>query len=743
MRCHKCNHENIKDSAYCRNCGFKLILIGDYPLLNGRYKVIELLGSGGMSTVLKANDNKEKDRVRAVKEMACDFKKHEDRIYAVQKFKEEAAILSRISHPGIPVVTDYFVENDRYYLVMDCIEGKTLEEILRDMPVVSEDMLKDIALQVCDTLEYLHGQPTPIIHRDLKPSNFLIEHGTGKVVIIDFGIAKKIVEQETGTLVGTPGYMAPEQYTGRIDKRTDIFGLGATLHHVITGRNPADKGMIDFSPVSEFRPDISGHMEMIIRKALESDPEKRFQSATEFKKAIIQEDYKIEISEKKSAEKPASLRVLPGYVKLFDKNRIVPTGEKAQKQKLKKDIKKDATEENISHVQLHSFLDRENIKNKLKDYIGIDIGSYSIKILQMSIDDKYFMYPSKVIVIPTPSETMEKGIIKNPSKIGQLILKAFSDCNIKAKVAVTAIPGERSYFKTCIIKEVSGETLRKNVYHLASQVFPFYSKECIIDYQPLHNFLQSQKGNMEVIMAGAEKEVTESLNETIKESGIEFIRIKFQPFLLNQAISLIAGENIKSRGLMVVDMGAESTGLNVIKEGYLWMTKTLPVGGNTFTGIIAKEFNLDFKKAESLKLKHLNLAINTSATETEFRMLKLSSELLRTFLEEIRKLSEDLAIKYEIPGPLPIFLCGGTSLMRNLDRYIENSLRVRCFKFRMPVSKDITINTDAVSPISPVFMVAFGLAMDKVLKEEKEEKAVKTQKEAKKGLRDILRFKFF
>jgi len=244
-------------------------------------------------------------------------------------------------------------------------------------------------------------------------------------------------------------------------------------------------------------------------------------------------------------------------------------------------------------------------------------------------------------------------------------------------------------------------------------------------------------------MAGAEKEVTESLNETIKESGIEFIRIKFQPFLLNQAISLIAGENIKSRGLMVVDMGAESTGLNVIKEGYLWMTKTLPVGGNTFTGIIAKEFNLDFKKAESLKVKHLNLAINTSATETEFRMLKLSSELLRTFLEEIRKLSEDLAIKYEIPGPLPIFLCGGTSLMRNLDRYIENSLRVRCFKFRMPVSKDITINTDAVSPISPVFMVAFGLAMDKVLKEEKEEKAVKTQKEAKKGLRDILRFKFF
>ena len=745
MKCYKCDYENIEDSKFCSCCGSKLTLIEEYPLLNGRYKVVEVIGSGGMSTVLKAKDEKE-GILYAIKEMSCDFKKQSDRIYAVQKFKDEAFILSRVNHPSIPEVKDYFVENDKYYLVMEFIDGKTLEDLAlkHSKKTLSEDMIKNIILQICETLEYLHDRDTPIIHRDLKPSNFLFEEKTGRVVLIDFGIAKKIVEEKTGTLIGTPGYMAPEQYRGRIDNRTDIFGLGATIHYIITGENPASKSTPEFIPITKVRPDLSGHLEMILRKTLESDPKKRFQSAAELKKAIISKDYINQFTpSEKTISKPAETPgLIPGYLNLFDKKGEVTKQKKGRHGSSKSPKIKT---EGLTRVQLRSTSARDNIRALLQDSVGIDIGTNNIKILQMDIDNKFFMYPAKVIAVPTPYGLLKKGVIENPQKMADILNQVLKNCNITAETAIVSIPKEESHFKICHTKEMHPAKIKKSIPRIAEKCFPFYSKDTVVDYDPLYSYIPSDAGKLKLLMAGTKDDVYRSLKETVRACGMNFMRIRFQPFLINQAINLIASENLKSKGFIVLDIGASHTDISIVKGGYLWFSKTLSAGGNNLTLDISNRLGLEFKKAEALKKKHLDLNLSTSATETEFIMLALATELIKKILNEVKKIQEEIKIKYEIIEPLSIFLCGGTSLMRNLDKYIENSMRVRCFTFKMPVSNEVDTNKDAVSEIAPALMSAFSLAMNKIIDEEGEEINLKkkSQKEVKKSLRDILNYKIF
>ncbi len=209
---------------------------------------------------------------------------------AVAQFRSEAGILARLGHPNLPKVVDSFTEAGSYYLVMEYIEGRTLEQILharRGKPV-EERLALSWALQICRAVHFLSVQkPRPIVFRDLKPSNIMIDR-VGRVKLIDFGIARFFKEDkiEDTYVYGTPGYAAPEQYgAGQTDVRSDIFSLGATLRHCLTGRAPAENAL-PFPDPRRVNPKLHRETAAIITRALAPDRSRRFQSAAEMKAAV-------------------------------------------------------------------------------------------------------------------------------------------------------------------------------------------------------------------------------------------------------------------------------------------------------------------------------------------------------------------------------------------------------------------------------------------------------------------------
>jgi serine/threonine protein kinase len=209
-----------------------------------------------------------------------------ERTQAVKRFKAEADILQRLRHPCIPNIYDLFEHQGYHYLVMEFVSGSDLEDLIRREGYIPEARALQWANQICDVLEYLHRQQPPIIFRDLKPSNIMIEPD-GNVKLIDFGIAKVFQPLQVGTQIGTPGYAPPEQYQGIATPQSDIFALGATLHHMLTGRDPRLEPPFSFPPVYALRPDISRRTSDAIQKALQMKVEDRYTSVTAFRQALL------------------------------------------------------------------------------------------------------------------------------------------------------------------------------------------------------------------------------------------------------------------------------------------------------------------------------------------------------------------------------------------------------------------------------------------------------------------------
>jgi serine/threonine-protein kinase len=206
-----------------------------------------------------------------------------ERTQAVKRFKAEADILQRLRHPCIPNIYDLFEHQGYHYLVMEFVSGSDLEDLIRREGYIPEARALQWANQICDVLEYLHRQQ--IIFRDLKPSNIMIEPD-GNVKLIDFGIARVFQPLQVGTQIGTPGYAPPEQYQGLATPQSDIFALGATLHHTLTGRDPRLEPPFDFPLVNTLRPNISQRTSDAIQKALQMRPADRYQSVAEFRQAL-------------------------------------------------------------------------------------------------------------------------------------------------------------------------------------------------------------------------------------------------------------------------------------------------------------------------------------------------------------------------------------------------------------------------------------------------------------------------
>jgi serine/threonine-protein kinase len=265
-------------------------------LLNGRYEIVRRIGGGGMGAVYLAKDRNLGDAPRAVKEMVeahLDPSQHEK---AIGDFKRESLLLTSLEHPSIPTIYDYFYDEKagRFYLVMKYISGGDLASRLRSAAPgrLDERTVADWGMQVADVLGYLHSRPKPIIYRDLKPANLMIDGNTSRIMLIDFGIARWVKQEEKGvTAVGTMGYAPPELFGGRVEPRSDIYSLGATMFHLLTGSDPQDNPLLIFDFTKNPRPrqitpSVSTEMEVILMRAVEYKPEDRFRSAEEMRDAL-------------------------------------------------------------------------------------------------------------------------------------------------------------------------------------------------------------------------------------------------------------------------------------------------------------------------------------------------------------------------------------------------------------------------------------------------------------------------
>ena len=254
-------------------------------LVDGKYKILNKVGQGGMSVVYLAM-NEKANKQWAVKEVrkdgVLDFEAVKQGLVA------ETDILKKLDHPNLPSIVDVIDTDEAFIIIMDYIQGNSLSKALQEFGAQPQENVIEWAKQLCDVLGYLHSQNPPIIYRDMKPANIMLKPD-GNVTLIDFGTAREYKEKNLAdtTCLGTIGYAAPEQFggMGQTDARTDIYCLGATLYHLVTGMNPCEPPY-EIKPIRQINPNLSSGLERIIQKCTQRDPNDRYQSAAELMYAL-------------------------------------------------------------------------------------------------------------------------------------------------------------------------------------------------------------------------------------------------------------------------------------------------------------------------------------------------------------------------------------------------------------------------------------------------------------------------
>jgi serine/threonine-protein kinase len=254
-------------------------------VLEDRYTVVRAIAEGGMSSVYEVRDKRLPGRLVA-KQMRPSMLGSVDSEAFETLFRREAEVLSKLSHPFLPKVTDYFESQGRRFLVEELVEGQTLEAWTSHPESLRESRVVGWAIEICQALQYLHDHG--IIYRDLKPSNVMITP-TDDIRLIDFGLVRfyTLGKAQDTIVMGTPGYAAPEQYgQGQTDPRSDVFSLGALMHHLLTGQDPSLRPFV-FGSVREANGNVSEHVDYAVRKAVQTDPMLRFESAEQMEQALL------------------------------------------------------------------------------------------------------------------------------------------------------------------------------------------------------------------------------------------------------------------------------------------------------------------------------------------------------------------------------------------------------------------------------------------------------------------------
>lgn len=303
MYCHACGAANAAGNSVCIVCEQPIGEDGsktrDESLLNGRYRILTQVGTGGFGAVYKARDTlaaRQGTDLIAIKQVNLRGLTPQEIIEATDGFHREVLLLSNLEHVNLPRIYDSFTDSEHWYLVMDFIEGETLEQYLQhttpgSSPATTRSLPLDevfsIALQLCHVLHYLHTCQPPVIFRDLKPAN-VMRTPVGNLYLIDFGIARRFKPGQAKDTMpfGSPGYAAPEQYgKAQTTPQSDIYSLGALLHQLLSGDDPAETSF-RFAPLRLYGTAGLAELEALIMRMVDMDPGKRPASAAEVKEEM-------------------------------------------------------------------------------------------------------------------------------------------------------------------------------------------------------------------------------------------------------------------------------------------------------------------------------------------------------------------------------------------------------------------------------------------------------------------------
>ena len=272
-------------------------------IIDGKYEILKLIGKGGMSKVYLAIDQN-LNKQWAVKEIEKRARDKNNELI-IQTAMAEANMMKKLDHPSLPRIVDILDQENAIYVVMDFIEGESLNSILSKYGAQDQNLVIQWAQDLSLVLDYLHTQSPPIIYRDMKPANVMLQPN-GNIKLIDFGIAREYKEQnlEDTVSLGTKGYAAPEQFGGKgqTDARTDVYCLGVTLYHLITGQNPCEPPY-EIYPIRYWNPQLSSGLESIIQKCTQLNPEDRYQSCAELLYALEHYDEMDESYRRKQRQK--------------------------------------------------------------------------------------------------------------------------------------------------------------------------------------------------------------------------------------------------------------------------------------------------------------------------------------------------------------------------------------------------------------------------------------------------------
>ncbi len=261
--------------------------IGVGRVLAGRYRIERMLGSGASGIVWFVRDTREKGKVWALKELDVSSLSLQEQQEAWVMFSREADMLMQLEHPYLPKVVARFQEQGRHFLVMERVEGPTLQSVLKDarVPPPESDVLA-WGLQLCEVLQYLHTLDPPIVYRDLKPANVMVSV-RGPLKLVDFGIARVLRPSQAGdtTAYGTPGYAPIEQYLGKTTPRSDLYALGATLYQLLTLQDP-EQFRFDFPPLRRYLPEANPKLELLLSDLLQKEADKRPETAFEVQQRL-------------------------------------------------------------------------------------------------------------------------------------------------------------------------------------------------------------------------------------------------------------------------------------------------------------------------------------------------------------------------------------------------------------------------------------------------------------------------
>lgn len=286
-------------------------------IIEGKYEVLKLIGKGGMSKVYLAMD-KNLNKQWAIKEIERKAYDKNNEV-VVASAMAEANMMKKLDYPSLPRIVDIIEKENVIYVVMDYIEGETLSSVLSKEGAQPQEVVIEWAKELCRVLDYLHTQNPPIIYRDMKPANIMLQPN-GNIKLIDFGIAREYKEQNLADTVslGTKGYAAPEQFGGKgqTDARTDVYCLGVTLYHLLTGQNPCEPPY-EIYPIRYWNPQLSSGLEAIIQKCTQLNPEDRYQSCAELLYALDHYDEMDEGYRKKQKNKLKVFFIAAGSAVFF------------------------------------------------------------------------------------------------------------------------------------------------------------------------------------------------------------------------------------------------------------------------------------------------------------------------------------------------------------------------------------------------------------------------------------------